>query len=125
MFVNVSNHPSDKWSVEQKREAEKYGEIIDVTFPQISAENTSEELNSLVDDFIRNNLAMKTKSVDIKDLVIMVQGEFVFTFRLVTMLKKLGIKAVSARSERNVKEINENGVTKKISEFKFAGFMEY
>lgn len=125
MFINVSNHPSDKWSVEQKREAEKYGEIIDVTFPQISAENTSEELNSLVDDFIRNNLAMKTKSVDIKDLVIMVQGEFVFTFRLVTMLKKLGIKAVSARSERNVKEINENGVTKKISEFKFAGFMEY
>ena len=125
MFINVSNHPSDKWSVEQKREAEKYGEIIDVTFPQISTESTSEELNSLVDDFIRNNLAMKTKSLDIKDEVFMVQGEFVFTFRLVTMLKKLGIKAVSARSERNVKEINENGVTKKISEFKFAGFMEY
>ncbi len=125
MFVNVSNHPSDKWSVEQKREAEKYGEIIDVTFPAISTESTSEELNNLVDDFIRNNLAIKTKSVDIKDLVVMVQGEFVFTFRLVTMLKKLGIKAVSARSERKVKEINENGVAKKISEFQFAGFMEY
>lgn len=125
MFINVSNHPSSKWGVEQKREAEKYGEIIDVTFPAISTESTSEELNNLVDDFIRNNLAVKTKLVDIKDVVFMVQGEFVFTFRLVTMLKKLGAKVVSARSERNVKEINENGVTKKISEFKFAGFMEY
>lgn len=55
----------------------------------------------------------------------MVQGEFVFTFRLVTELKKAGITAVAARTERKAIEKVENGITKTTSEFKFAGFMEY
>ena len=33
MFVNFSNHPSSLWSENQRKEAEKYGEIVDLKFP--------------------------------------------------------------------------------------------
>lgn len=35
MFVNVSNHSSKMWSAEQLAATSKYGEIVDVQFPNI------------------------------------------------------------------------------------------
>ena len=36
MFINYTNHPSDKWSARQYDEACKYGVIYDMPFPDIN-----------------------------------------------------------------------------------------
>ena len=36
MFINYTNHPSDAWGEKQREEASKYGEILDIHFPDIS-----------------------------------------------------------------------------------------
>lgn len=33
MFINLTNHPSDKWSKEQLEAARKYGEVVELVFP--------------------------------------------------------------------------------------------
>ena len=58
--------------------------------------------------------------------VVMVQGEFVFTYRLVCKLKASGIRVVSARSERVCQEFkDENNVIHKHSIFEFIDFVDY
>ena len=57
---------------------------------------------------------------------VMLQGEFVFTFRLVTLLKKAGIKVLAGISDRkSFESVDENGKAIKKSEFVFEGFREY
>ncbi len=38
MLVNFTNHPSSQWGERQLREAEKYGDIVDVPFPAVDPE---------------------------------------------------------------------------------------
>ena len=45
MFINLSNHTSENWGEFQKKEAIKYGDIIDMPFPAISPYLSSEELD--------------------------------------------------------------------------------
>ena len=119
MFINLSNHTSENWGEFQKKEAIKYGDIIDMPFPAISPYLSSEELDVIVNEYYE-------KVSKYNSPVVMLQGEFIFTFRLVTKLKNAGIKVVAGRSERVVKEtVNENGTAIKRSEFNFVGFMEY
>ena len=47
MFINFSNHASTRWGVPQKQAAKKYGEIVDVQFPNVNPEATSEEVHEL------------------------------------------------------------------------------
>lgn len=124
MFINLSNHPSEKWSDKQLEEAKKYGDVVDMQFPQISTELRSADIDALVFEYYLKIKELRRDEVK-KPFVVMVQGEFVFTYRLVSALKNEEIMAVAARTERVVKEIVEDGIPKKVSEFNFAGFMEY
>jgi hypothetical protein len=124
MFINLSNHSSEKWSNKQLEEAKKYGDVMDMPFPQISTELTSADIDALVFEYYLKIKELR-RDEEKKPFVVMVQGEFVFTYRLISALKNEEIIAVAARTERVVKEIVEDGITKKISEFNFAGFMEY
>ena len=55
----------------------------------------------------------------------MVQGEFVFTYRLVCKLKGNGNRIVSARSERVCQEFKDkNDVIHKHSIFEFIDFVD-
>lgn len=47
MFVNFSIHPSEGWSEELLAVAHKYGEIVDIHFPNIEPAFTSSMVNSL------------------------------------------------------------------------------
>ena len=47
MFINYTNHNSSGWGEKQKAEAEKYGEIVNFDFPNVSPELTKEELYQL------------------------------------------------------------------------------
>jgi hypothetical protein len=129
MFINLSNHPSEKWSDKQLEEAKKYGDVVDMQFPQISTELTSADIDALVFEYylkIKELIPVDFFKREVKkSFVVMVQGEFIFTYRLVSLLKNEEIMAVAARTERVVKEIVEDGIPKKVSEFNFAGFMEY
>lgn len=35
MFINFSNHPSVRWSAEQTAAAMKFGDFVDVPFPDV------------------------------------------------------------------------------------------
>lgn len=119
MFVNVSNHPSELWLDDQKKSAMQYGEVVDLAFPLIYKGYDSIKYDELVESYYE-------RIMDLCPDVVMVQGEFVFTHRLVNTLKKSGVKVVAARSERSSLEYkDENGVIHKQSTFEFIDFVEY
>ena len=120
MFVNISNHPSEKWGAAQRSAALCYGEIVDIPFPNVDPKATTFDINMLVEQYVNKIRALNAP------VVVMVQGEFTFTYRLVYCLKAYNITVVSACSERKtVETVDANGVTTKRSEFVFVQFREY
>lgn len=121
MLINVSNHPHDKWQERQIREAQAiFGTIIDYPFPQIDTKATSESIDRQAEVFAATILA--------KDLnaAVLIQGEYIFTYRLVNILKCFGIRCVAAESARQVEEYtDEMGNSVKKSVFKFEKFLCY
>lgn len=123
MLVNLSNHKSSHWSKEQLKMAQAYGAIVDLPFPQIDPHMTDEELNHVVEKYRQKVLQFRT---DGRPLYCMLQGEFVFTFRLVTKLKADGVTVLAGSSERRVlEETDESGHTRKQGLFVFVRFREY
>lgn len=118
MFINFSNHPSEMWSIEQKKESEIYGDIIDITFPNVSPYADSCEIEKMsekcVNDIMKNNPEC-----------VMCQGEFTLSYQVIKKLKEKGVKVVAACSERVVSEISVNGKSEKKSVFRFVKYREY
>ncbi len=119
IFVNHTNHPSERWSAEQISAAQVYGEILDIPFPAVDAEATPAQVAALVEENLEKILALKPAAV-------LCQGEFNYTFVLVERLKSFGVKVVAATSERaTVDEILPDGSTRQVSTFRFVQFREY
>lgn len=118
-FINLTNHPSKSWGEKQYTAAEVYGEIIDMPFPAIPVDMKDDEMDKLVSEYSAEILSYGAP-------VVLLQGEFIFTYRLVTVLKENNIKVLSSRSERKtVEKTNPDGTTEKVSIFAFEGFFEY
>ena len=118
-FINHTNHPSSRWEEGQKREAEGYGTLVDLAFPAIPPDWSKDEVCRLAEENARTILARKPAAV-------LVQGEFSYTFALVSILKEAGIPTLSACSERHVSErTDENGEIVRESRFAFRGFRTY
>lgn len=118
-FINVTNHPSDKWCVRQKEDAERYGDIVDMLFPCIDPKANDADIDALVE-------AYRDEILKYDNPVVMVQGECVFTYRLVKRLKEDGLKVIASMSERKtIEHVNENGETLRQSVFDFVRFQEY
>ena len=119
MLINLSNHPSDKWSEKQLICASEYGEVIDLPFPSVDPHGTSQYIDDLVQAYF-------DRIMEFKDPVVMLQGEYLFTYRLINKLKAAGIKVLASCSERRTIEYtDENGYTSRKSEFEFVSFKEY
>lgn len=119
MFINLSNHPSSLWSRQQLAAAEAYGEVVDVPFPLISPYASEEEIDALVADY-------RERIVAYEKPVVMLQGEFVFTYRLVKRLKEEGVLVLASCTDRKTVEKQEaDGSTTKTSVFEFVGFRAY
>jgi len=124
--INLSNHPSDKWSQEQ-RDAfyslvmEGYQnwkvdfQIIDIPFPNVPPEADILEVKEIAENVLKELGEYNFK-------YIMCQGEFSLTYNLVKMLKGWEKIPVVATTKREVVE-KENG--EKISVFKFVRFRVY
>lgn len=120
MLINLSNHPCQNWSAEQKAVAtSQFGEIIDLSFPQIPPDWDTDKICKLVNEYfhICEQLWEDEKSSCTVHLV----GEPVFCFILAQLLLKANICCVSATTERIV--VEENGI--KVSKFRFKRFREY
>ena len=116
MFINHSNHPSAQWDAAQRMEAARYGPIVDVPFPVIDPESTTEEVEALV-------CLYGADIVDRKPSIVMVQGEFTYTYKMVEFLKACNVKVVAPTSERIVK-ILDGSNTKQVT-FHFVQFREF
>ncbi|MCR5376108.1 MAG: hypothetical protein K6E71_05100 [Lachnospiraceae bacterium] len=121
MLINVSNHPHSKWPERQLKEARaQYGNVVDLPFPQIKMNATSEDIDRQAELFAATILAKDDHAT------VMIQGEYVFTFRLVSILKCFGIVCVAAGSARQVEEyVDEQGNHVKKSVFRFEQFLCY
>ena len=55
MFINISNHPSSDWGTEQISKAKEYGEIVDVTFPEIDPTWNQFKILELCNEYFFSN----------------------------------------------------------------------
>ncbi len=117
MFINLSNHPSNRWDEKQLNEARKYGEVIDMDFPTISPQLSIHEVQQLAGTFVERIVGMKGESI-----VVHIMGEMTFTLCVVTALQKAGIPCVASTTERVVTEEPDG---RKISQFRFVQFRPY
>ncbi len=118
VFINCSNHPSEKWSDGQKEAALKYGEITDIPFPPVSPSASEKEVDETAKELCRRIRAFRPAAV-------MCQGEYTLTYAVISKLRRAGIRVVAACTERQVVEEVIDGRTEKKSVFKFMGFREF
>lgn len=118
-FINLSNHPSSGWSIEQTNAAKQYGEIKDVKFPNVPSDAFGSELDAIVEKTFAEAMAEHSAAV-------MCAGEPVVCFKLVELFKISGIPVFAAVTDRVSEEIqNPDGTTTKVSKFCFKGFREF
>lgn len=121
IFINLSNHPSQKWCQEQKKAVDKIipdAQIVDYPFPSVDSSLNEVQIIKLSEQLTAEIAALEPSAV-------MCQGEFGLTFSVVTMLKKLGIKTVYGCSERKSTERQTENGTEKVVMFCFVRFREY
>lgn len=120
VFINLTNHPSSSWNVEQLKKAQEFGEIIDIPFPIIDETQNESFIDNLVSDYVSKimdiTLNMKRKTT------VHVMGEMTFTYSIVERLKKLRCTCVASTTKRIVEDLPDG--TKKAT-FAFARFREY
>lgn len=115
MLINLSNHPSTNWPTEQKSTAvKKYNILVDVPFPIIAPFATKKAIKQLAKEYLKKIQAHQPQAVHI-------MGEMTFTYRLVRLLKKAGIRCIASTTNRIVEE--KDG--KKIVQFEFIQFRKY
>ena len=118
IFINLSNHPSDKWTAEQLAAAQQYGTVTDLPFPAINPGAGKEEIKRLAEetfDRIKENVAGKTATVHL-------MGEMTFTYALVRRLKDVGVRCVASTTDR---EVVDNGDGTRTTKFRFVRFRDY
>ena len=118
ILINFSNHPSALWGAEQLAAAQTYGEVIDLSFPQVNPGMSEKELQALSSQYVDKILSM----AEGQNATVHIMGEMTFTFMVVTRLKEIGIQCVASTTERKV-TCDSDGT--KISEFSFVQFREY
>ena len=119
VFINHTNHPSAKWSDEQKNAAETFGKIFDVPFPDVPPDIDTAAVHELALNKLQDILKLNPAAV-------LCQGEFNYTVAMAEELKRRGIPIMAATSDRVVSEVTEaDGSTKRVSVFTFVRFREY
>ena len=119
MLINCSNHPSQLWAAAQKEAAKAYGEILDMSFPQVDPCLSTEDIRPLVREYAEKIECLKADAV-------FLAGEFTFLFMLADKLLKDGVRVLCACSRRDTEEfVRPDGSIEKRSSFVFERFREY
>lgn len=129
MFINLSNHPSDRWSEEQRKAAlelsrqlgDHIGQapsISDIPFPNINPHADKAAIEQIADQYFGQICSYATPTTT----AVHVMGEMTCTFAIIRRLLAHGYTCVAATSERNTVE-NPDGT--KLTTFNFAQFRPY
>lgn len=123
MLLNLSNHPSAKWSAEQRAAAERrFGMISDMPFPELNPGLSLGEITNIANDYAQKCLEMFTKSASGKLNAVHAMGEYTFIYQLLKRLESLGVPCVASTTER-ITQKNPDG--SKTSVFRFVQFRPY
>lgn len=118
VFVNISNHPSERWSAAQTEAARAFApEIRDWPFPAVPPEDGAAQVAALAEQTVEKLAAALPGARHA-----MVQGEFTLVNALVRQLQQRGIVCMSATTRRDVLESNGDVKT---TRFEFVRFREY
>lgn len=119
IFINFTNHPSSQWDEKQTKEANRYGQILDVPFPSVSATASKEEIYILAKDCVAEIMHYEPAAV-------LCQGEFCLSYQVIGMLLVQGVHVVAACSDREtIEHKKEDGSVEKIARYRFVQFREY
>lgn len=100
VLINLSNHPSHTWDKNQKEAALEYGEVLDIPFPMVDANDDTDYIDTLADEYFNRIQAM----VYDNEITVHLMGELTFTFALLKRLREVGIRCIASTSKRMVKE---------------------
>lgn len=120
MLINLTNHPSVFWCIEQLHVAtQKWGSVCDFPFPIVPASIETSEVQELAIQTAERVLEMHPDAI-------LCQGEMTLCFALVRIFQQKNIPVLAATSAREVVEIVlPDGSTQKNVMFHFVRFREY
>lgn len=118
-FINMTNHPAENWSPEQKAAAEKYGEIVNLPFPAVDPQWSETQVEAMAEKYAKSIAGQKPRAV-------LCQGEMSLCYAVVRQLQKRHILVLAACSRRHAKETTQkDGSTRRISYYSFVQFRAY
>ncbi len=118
LLINLSNHPYEKWSEEQKDAAKEYGEVRDMPFPAIDPDDDADQIREIADKYIAEIIKLNAKFA----VIVHLMGEMSFVVYAVSRLSELGIRCICSTSERDTEDLG--GGEKKVT-FRFKRFRDY
>lgn len=119
MIVNFTNHLSSCWCKEQISAAAQWGDIVDLSFPDVPAAADENDIAKLADIYCAQILELAPDAV-------LVQGEMSLSFAVIERLCQNGITVLCAASERICEvTVSDDGSTVRRSIFKFVRFRKY
>jgi hypothetical protein len=121
MLINLSNHPSAAWSVEQMQAAvTQFGGVEDIPFPNINPADSSEDIRDLVETYAGLVAACFMQPDAQRSVHIM--GEMTFVHTFVNRLSPHGVHCYASTTERTVLEEADG---RKTVQFRFVQFRRY
>ena len=120
MFINLTNHPTDRWEAAQLRAASTYGTLTDLPFPQVPPESDEDTIATLADEYTQRVLHLQHSTHE--PVVVHIAGEHTLVYALVGRLRQAGIRCIASTTCR-IAEEEANGL--KHSQFRFVRFREY
>lgn len=123
MLINLSNHPLEKWSREQREAAEReYGPVLDLPFPMQDPSASSQVVASDAHNTACHAQRLLEEQGDGPCNAIHVMGEFTFTYFFVREMERRGIRCIASTTKRRV---IENADGSKTNVFQFVRFRPY
>lgn len=121
MLINLSNHPFELWSNEQREAALRFGECMDLPFPVVDPTGDEAYIDALANTYCKKVLSLVVNS-NRTQATVHLMGEMTFTYALLKRLELENITCIASTSARNVVELT-NG--QKEVQFLFVKFRHY
>ena len=126
LFINLSNHPSQHWSLQQVDRVHNLIDvfsIIDIPFPEIDPDMSTNEVYDLAQEYI-DKINDILRHYEVKDCIVHIMGEMTFVYEFVYLSKTYyqNICCVASTTRRSAIEGKDG---KKVSIFEFVNFRKY
>jgi hypothetical protein len=133
VFVNLSNHRLESWSVEQLDYARRSlgiaeggklnfciddWRLYDIPFPVVDPKAWTHQIFRLADSIVRG----LTEKLQNKQTIFHVMGEMTLTYSLISILHVFGYNNVVASTTERIAEEKDG---QKVSSFRFVQFRKY